>query len=121
MRRDDEDETLFIEAQTTTSNLPPRAKRRRKANKDAYVMVPLWWLEQATKATRSPQTFVAVWLLYLSWKAKSPTFPVPNSQLEGRGADRQAKRRALASLEAAGLITVDRRDRKTPVVTLLVL
>ena len=90
-------------------------------HKDAFVKVPLWWIAQATRATKSPQAFVCVWLLHLAWKAGSMTFPLPNGRLTKQGADRRAKRRALANLEAAGLITVEREDGKTPVVTLLCL
>jgi hypothetical protein len=86
-----------------------------------FVKVPLWWLEQVAKATRSPQVFVAVWLLHLSWKKGGLSFPLPNGRLALRGFDRQAKRRALANLERAGLITVERRNGKTPVVTLVCL
>lgn len=99
--------------------MPP--PRYRKAPKPAYVRVPLWWMEQAAQATRSPQAFVCVWLLHLSWKAGSLTFPLPNGRLAEHGVDRQAKRRALGNLEKAGLITVNRRDRKTPIVTLVCL
>jgi hypothetical protein len=118
-QEDDEDEKLFAEMQRAAVELPPQ--RRSKARKETFVKVPLWWFAQVTRATRSLQTFVCVWLLHLAWKAKSLTFPVPNGQLGKHGADRQAKRRALASLEAAGLITVNRRDRKNPIVTLVVL
>jgi len=89
--------------------------------KDAFVKVPLWWIEQATRATRTPQAMVCIWLLYLSWQAKSATFPLPNDRLAKRGAERRMKTRALANLEKAGLITVERRAGKTPIVTLLAL
>ena len=117
---DDDDEKLLTAMQFAAANLPPR--RRGKARKDTFVKVPLWWFEQVTRAVQSPQqAFVGVWLLHLAWKAKSTTFPVPNGQLEQHGVERRTKRRALAYLEAAGLITVDRTARKTPKVTLLVL
>ena len=64
-------------------------------------------------------SFVCVWLLHLAWKSGSMTFPLPNGRLTKQGANRRAKRRALANLEAAGLITVERQGGKTPVVTLL--
>jgi hypothetical protein len=89
--------------------------------KDLFVKVPLWWIEQATQATRSPQALVCIWLLHLAWQAKSASFPLPNDRLARRGADRQAKRRALANLEKAGLISVERQPRKAPIVTLLYL
>jgi hypothetical protein len=85
-----------------------------------YVKVPLWWLEHVTKASRSPRLMFLVWLLRLSWEARSNTFPVPNGRLKARGVDRRVKRRALADLETAGVITVLRRHGKTPLVTLVV-
>ena|ERR1700724_3745625 len=134
--RDDEDERdekEFTELQQAAGNLlavPPPSRRRRRGRatatkvnpkKETFVKVPLWWIERATYATRAPQAFVCVWLLHLAWKTKSTTFPVPNGLLEARGVDRRMKRRALAALEAAGMITVDRRDSKTPIVTLVAL
>jgi hypothetical protein len=47
------------------------------------------------------------------------TFPLPNDRLAQRGAGKRAKRRALANLEKAGLITVERRAGKTPIVSLV--
>lgn len=86
---------------------------------DKFVKVPLWWAEQAARATGTPKAFVWVWLLHLAWKAKSNTFPLPNGQLRSHGVHRNTKQRALRELEAAGLIQVSRADRRTPVVTLL--
>ena len=89
-------------AKKRLAELEAAAPVKRRNRKDAFVQVPLWWLEAATRATRSPQAFVSVWLLHLAWKAKSPTFPVPNGQLGQRGVSRYAKYRALARLEKAG-------------------
>jgi len=133
MRSDDEEEREFLALQQGAGNLlansPPSRRRRRgqgtagKVNpkRETFVKVPLWWIERAAHATRAPQAFVCVWLLHLAWKTKSTTFPVPNGLLEARGIDRRAKYRALAALEAAGMITVDQRDRKTPIVSLVTL
>jgi hypothetical protein len=119
---DDEDEKLFAELKRGSGKAPPSPRRGRKARqKDTFVQVPLWWMEQATKATQSPRALVCVWLLYLAWKAKGMKFPVPNGQLGKRGVDRRIKRRVLEDLEVAGLITVERRPGKTPIVTLTVL
>jgi hypothetical protein len=90
-------------------------------SKDAFVKVPLWWAEAAAKATNLPRMLVLVELLHRSWKAKSLTFPFPNGCLEKKGVGREAKRRVLRGLEAAGLITVERRHGKTIWVTLVVL
>jgi hypothetical protein len=94
-------------------------KRKRKV--EPFVKVPLWWIAQAAKATNSPTTVVCVELLYAAWKAKSLTFPLPNGRLKKLGGSRDVKRRVLRNLEYAGLITVERRARKTPIVTLVLL
>lgn len=106
-------------AKKRLSELEAAAPVKRKARKDAFVQVPLGWFEAATRATRSPQAFVVVWLLHRAWRAKSQTFPVPNDHLGRRGVSRYAKYRALKKLEGAGLITVDRRDHKTLIITLI--
>jgi DNA-binding transcriptional ArsR family regulator len=95
-------------------------KKQRKAKAEGtFVKVPLQWIERATRATRTPQAMVCIWLLHLAWQAKSITFPLPNDKLTKLGVDRRAKRRALVSLEKAGLITVERRHKKAPIVTLV--
>ena len=93
----------------------------RKQRKDMFVKVPLWWAEHAAKATRTPKAMVWVWLAYLSWEKRSMSFKLPNGRLETRGVSRAVKARALRQLEEAGLIRVDRTNRKSPVVTLIVL
>jgi len=92
-----------------------------KSKKDAFVKMPLWFATEAAKATKTLKALVWVELLYRSWKAKSLTFPLPNGRLKKVGVSREAKRRALRDLEAAGLIRVERPSRKTIRVTLVVL
>jgi CRP-like cAMP-binding protein len=118
---EDDDERVFADLQRAAAANLQTGRRRGKVRKDTFVKVPLWWIELATRATRTPQAFVCIWLLHLSWRARSTTFPLPNGRLGKRGSDRRAKMRALAALEAAGLITVKRRHGKTPIVTLVVL
>jgi hypothetical protein len=115
------DEEIFVRLQQRAPAIQPAGRRQSKARKDTFVKVPIWWIEQATRATHTPQAFVCVWLLYLSWRARSLTFPIPNGRLGARGVDRRMKRRALSALESAGLITVERRHGKAPIVTLVLL
>jgi hypothetical protein len=89
--------------------------------KDAFVKVPIWWGVEVAKATHSPGMLVAVELLYRSWKAKSLTFLFPNGSLKKHGVSRKTKHWKLRALEAAGLIAVERRHGKTPLVTLVIL
>jgi hypothetical protein len=55
-------------------------KVKQRQRRDRFVQVPLWWAEQMTKATETPQAFVGIWLLYLAWKTGKSTFPLPNGQ-----------------------------------------
>jgi hypothetical protein len=100
--------------------LEARAPVKRKQAEE-FVKVPRWWAAEAAKATRMPRMLVLLELLHRSWKARSLTFPLPNGSLGKKGAGREAKRRVLRDLERAGLITVERRHRKAPIVTLVVL
>ena len=93
--------------------------KRKKV--EPFVKLPLWWAEAAGKATGSPTTILLAELLRLRWKTQSMTFPLPNSRLRKLGVSRDIKRRVLLDLERAGLVTVERSSRKTPVVTLVLL
>jgi hypothetical protein len=109
---------------------PWYVKRRRELEAAApvkckkvepFVKMPLWWIETAARHARSPATLVMVELLRASWKAKSLSFPLSNGRLEKLGVSRDVKRRVLSDLERGGLIRVERRSRRTPIVTLLLL
>src|SRR5262249_61683213 len=122
---DDEEDADELEfhafQQRVSAAAPPRVGRARKAS-DGFVKVPLWWIETAAKDIRSPATLVLIELLYAAWKAKSSTFPLPNGRLKRLGVSRKIKYRILRNLETGKgrLIVVDRRTRKTPVVTLTI-
>jgi hypothetical protein len=102
----DEDDREFQEmARVTCQPSPARAKKKR----EAFVKVPMWWAEQVCKSAGSPQqVFVALWLLYRSWKTGSKTVSVPNVELRKLGVDRRTKYRALTAFERAGLLKVER-------------
>ena len=117
---DDADELEFLACQRASGvKPPPKGKARARKTADRCVKVPLWWVEQAAKATNTPRVLVLVWLLYLSWKTGSNTFPLTNVQL--RGVHRNTKYKMLLELEAAGLIQVSREGKRAPLVTLLYL
>jgi hypothetical protein len=100
----------------------PRVTASAKRGKvEPFVKVPLWWIEAAAKAVRSLDTLVLMELLYASWRTRSSTFALPNSRLAKLGTSRKVKRRVLRDLEHAGLISIERPARKSPVVTLLLL
>jgi DNA-binding transcriptional ArsR family regulator len=94
-------------------------KQRRKV--EPFVKVPLWWAKQMAAATHTKRALVGIVLLHTAWKTKWTTFPLPNGQLAKLDVSPDTKNRALRDLERAGLITVARPSRKTPIVTLVVL
>ena len=96
----------------------PRA-RGRKPTRNPFVLVPWEWIEQAARLTRSPATLVLMELLYASWRARSPTFPLPNARLKHLGVSRDVKSWVLLDLECGRVIAVRRSPRKTPVITLV--
>ena len=104
-----------IRVGTLDTGAPVKTRRQT----DPFVKASLRWAAAAAKATRTPQALVWIWLLRLAFEARSPTFTVPNGRLKGHGVSRFAKTRALANLETAGLINVERRPGKSPRVTLV--
>lgn len=90
------------------------AKARRRRQEEPFAMVPLRWAEEAAKAG-APAIIVFVRLIYLSWKTKSPTVTLSNCD----GVSRGAKDRVLRNFEAAELIRVERRNGRSPRVTIL--
>lgn len=104
-----------IEVETLDTCVEPTKTRRREAG--LFIKVPVPSAIAMTKATRTPKALIGMLLLHLAWRARSKTFPVSNEMLKRYGVTRETKRRALAELEAAGLIKVERRRGRAPVVT----
>jgi hypothetical protein len=103
-----------IAVETIKSDAKPN---RRRA--DSFAQVPLGWAAAAAKATKTPRAMVWVLLHHMAWQSKSATFPLSNAMLARYGVSREVKRRALATLESCGLIAVERRHGRAPVVTLI--
>ena len=76
--------------------------QRRKQKAQPFVHVPLWWIAQATKLTKTPAALVCIDLLYRSWKAKSLTFPFSNKTLQKLGVSREIKRKSGAGMSWSG-------------------
>ena len=82
--------------------------------------VPLPWLEAAARLPgKSLHTGVALW--YSAGLTRSQSVPLSNVAGDRFGLDRNAKYRALAWLEGAGLVRVERKLGRSPVVTILTL
>jgi hypothetical protein len=98
------------------ATVPTKIRQRRQH----FAILPMTWYERMGEV-RSCKTYRVAWyLLYLHWKAGSESVTLANGMLERDGVSRHAKWRALNELEHLGLITVERRPRKSPIIRLLV-
>jgi hypothetical protein len=94
---------------------PVKIKRRR----EHFIKVPMTWYERLKGA--HGQTYRVAWyLLYLHWKNNGEPIKLANGMLAMDGVPRESKRRALRNLECRGLVTVDWRSKKSPIVRVLV-
>jgi hypothetical protein len=92
---------------------PKKILKRR----ERFVQVPWSWSERLNGATG--QTYrVALFLLYLHWEGKGAPIKLPNGMLQIDGVSRHSKWRALNDLERRGLISVERRPKRSPIIQL---
>lgn len=97
-----------------------RARPPRHAKGEGFLKgpVPLAWLEAAARLPgRSLHAGLALW--YAAGLARSAVVPLSNISGDRFGLDRNAKYRALEWLEGAGLVKVERKLGRAPVVTIL--
>jgi hypothetical protein len=76
------------------------------------------WLERAANLP-GRALHVALAVRHQSALKRCPRVPLPNNQLAGFGVDRDAKRRGLVALETAGLVSVERKPGRNPIVTII--
>ena len=95
---------------------PAKIQKRR----EHFIKVPMWWYEKLSNPLPVTRCTIAIalHLLYLNWKSRGEPFKLPNGTLRYDGIGRHTKRRALKDLEQRGLITVERRARKSPIIHL---
>jgi DNA-binding transcriptional ArsR family regulator len=77
------------------------------------------WVVQAKRLGATP-LLVGLALWHLKKLRQSDTFTVSNLMLQEWGVQPDAKSRALRALERAGLISVERRGKRSPHVALVV-
>jgi hypothetical protein len=85
-----------------------------------FIRMPWGWADAlASNDVGGKVWAVACHILYETWRAKGQPIKVPNGMLERFGVSRDAKIRALHKLEQLGLVSVEWRPRKSPIVTIL--
>jgi hypothetical protein len=83
-----------------------------------FTMVPEAWLGRL-RGTSNATFRLAIVLLRLNYKHNGHAFKFANSALEEAGVSANSKLRGLKELEGLGLIAVDRRGFKSPVIKVL--
>jgi hypothetical protein len=121
---DDQDE-IGIERLRIDSALMQRVfeqqarKSKRKGWQRICTVLPREWELRLLKAKRISTYRLAIELLYLHWYGKDKPVTVSSKVAGLVKISARSKWEALAELERLGLIEVDRRLRKSPLVTLL--
>jgi hypothetical protein len=93
----------------------------RKIQKRRYfVKVPSTWIERLVEARHIATYRVALHVLYRHWKGGGAPFTLSNTAMANEGVTRHRKWEALGELEQLGLVTVERRKRRSPRVTVIV-
>jgi hypothetical protein len=92
---------------------------RRAAKKDAYVQMRTEDAVAGFHSLRCPQALVWHQMQYRAWATGSATVTLANKALAEMGVSRFMKYRALQRLEEDGLIKVKRRERRSPIITIL--
>jgi hypothetical protein len=102
------------------NNIPsgPSSKKRERRSAVRFVKLPTIWLESLADIQASGSTYrVAAHLLDEAWKSNDREIKLTNEALAKKGVGRKGKAIALQELRAAGLVAVDERPRKSPLVT----
>jgi hypothetical protein len=107
-----------IEVETLEPKMPLKPKRTCQ---DQFVRVPLTWVDRLRGARCIGSYRLALHLLFHHWKSDGKPIKLSNVILAGLGVGGgKAKWRALSELERLKLVRIDRRPKRSPVVTILV-
>ena len=117
MQRHKIDLTKWALSEAQTLAVVPRKIQRQRRH---FVKVPWSWIERLAGAHYIASYRVALHLLYQHWKNGGQPILLANGMLRREGVAPDTKWRALRELERLGLITVVRRPRKSPLVTVIV-
>ena len=92
--------------------------RKIQKQRQHFVKVPWTWIERLATARYTATYRVALHILYRHWRGGKP-FALPNGMMSREGVERRAKWRGLMELERLGLVAIERRQRKSPLITVL--
>jgi hypothetical protein len=98
----------------------PRRQGKRPKRTEPFLQIPHKAIVAGSQVLRGSKQFL-VWLyvFHRVWSDKNQTVAVANQTLDAWGVRRKEKYKALRLLEEAGLVAVQWRTRRSPLVTLL--
>jgi len=128
MSSDDDDSPLLDLDEFTLpgGSAPLKGPKRLRQRREHFVSMSWKLIEAAVPHFRDKSWVVLMQIVYETWrhtevrKRQGYTIKLPNQFLKRLGISRHTKYLALRKLEAAKIISVDWRDKKSPLVTLLV-
>ena len=92
---------------------------RRSGRTEPFVQIPHKAIVAVSEVLRGTKQFLVwLYLFHRVWADKCRTVAIANQTLSAWGVGRREKYKALRRLEAAGLISVEWRQRCSPLVTL---
>jgi DNA-binding transcriptional ArsR family regulator len=109
---------LAIDRQSLLSARRHRSPAVRRRGQFLRGPISMTWLEKAAKLP-GRALHVALAIRHQSALERSSKVALSNKHCVGLGVDRDAKRRALTVLEAAGLVILERKPGRNPVVTIV--
>jgi hypothetical protein len=95
--------------------VPTKTRKQRQH----FVKVPWVWVERLAKARHIATYRVALHVLYRHWKGDGLPFTLSNTAVADQGVTQWRKWDALRELEQLGLVTVERRRRRSPCITVI--
>ena len=105
----------LIEVKSVNNPLAPK----RRHTGQLVTVVPNTWKDRLFESRNAHTIKVGIELQFLWFKAFRKPFPLTNIAMAKIGIDRRTKHIALVELEERGLIEVERRKTKSPIITVL--
>jgi hypothetical protein len=93
-------------------------EKKLQKKREIFIRTPFSWWEKLS-GYHGQTLAVALFIIHLNWKSKGQPFKLANGMLESHGISRRTKGRALVELERLGLISVERRAKKSPTIRIL--
>lgn len=119
---DDTDEAMLerLRLPDRAGTAPGPDSTRVKRRHQQFVKFPLVWADRLRTVRYTSSYRVALHLLYRHWKSGRCPIQLSNVALVEAGVSRDQKWRALRELELLGLIRIERRRRRSPLINLIV-